>query len=54
MLHFHPGYLDAYLLDNTSLTTPRCRDLETLCDPRVREWLDVHEIELVDFSAVYR
>jgi len=54
VLHFHPGYLDAYLLDNTSLTTPRCRDLETLCDPRVREWLDVHEIELVDFSAVYR
>ena len=54
ILHFHPGYLDAYLLDNTSLTLPRCRDLEVLCDPRVREWLVSHDIELVDFSAVYK
>lgn len=54
ILHFHPGYLDAYLLDNTSLTLPRCRDLEVLCDPRVREWLRSHEIELADFSAVYK
>ena len=54
ILHFHPGYLDQYLLDNTSLTLPRCRDLETLCDPRVRAWLEEHEIELCDFRAVYR
>jgi Uncharacterized protein conserved in bacteria len=54
VLHFHPGYLDAYLLDNTSLTLPRCRDLEALCDPRVRNWITENKIELVDFSAVYR
>ncbi|WP_294451458.1 ChbG/HpnK family deacetylase [uncultured Gemmiger sp.] len=53
ILHFHPGYLDQYLLDNTSLTLPRCRDLQTLCDPSVRRWLEEHEIELVDFNAVY-
>jgi predicted glycoside hydrolase/deacetylase ChbG (UPF0249 family) len=54
VLHFHPGYLDQYLLDNTSLTLPRCRDLQTLCDPRVRTWLQEHEIELVNFDEVYR
>lgn len=54
VLHFHPGYLDAYLLDNTSLTLPRCRDLQTLCDPRVRAWLERNDIERVDFSAVYK
>ncbi len=54
ILHFHPGYLDAYLIDNTSLTIPRCRDLETLCDPLVAGWLAEHDIELVDFSAVYK
>lgn len=54
VLHFHPGYLDAYLLDNTSLTLPRCRDLAVLCDPRVRVWLNEHDIELVDFRAVYK
>lgn len=54
VLHFHPGYLDAYLLDNTSLTLPRCRDLETLCNPQVRQWLKEHDIELTDFTAVYK
>lgn len=54
VLHFHPGYLDQYLLDNTSLTLPRCRDLQTLCDPAVRRWLEEHEIELVNFDAVYQ
>lgn len=54
ILHFHPGYLDAYVLDNSSLTTPRCRDLQTLCDPSVRHWLKEHDITLVDFSAAYK
>ena len=54
VLHFHPGYLDAYLLENTSLTIPRCRDLATLCDPRVKKWIEENKIELVDFSAVYQ
>lgn len=54
ILHFHPGYLDQYVLDNTSLTLPRCRDLATLCDFRVRDWLEAHEIELVDFRALYQ
>lgn len=54
VMHFHPGYIDAYLLDNTSLTIPRCRDLETLCSPKVREWIKAHDIELVDFKAVYK
>ena len=53
ILHFHPGYLDQYLLDNTSLTLPRCRDLATLCDPQVRRWLDEHEVELTNFDALY-
>lgn len=54
ILHFHPGYIDQFVLDNTSLTLPRCRDLETLCDPRVREWIDEQGIELVGYSALYR
>ena len=53
ILHFHPGYLDQYVLENTSLTLPRCRDLATLCDPRVRAWLEEHEVELADFRALY-
>ena len=54
VLHFHPGYLDAYVIDNTSLTIPRVRDLQTLTDPRVKQWLKDNDVELVDFSAVYK
>lgn len=49
-LHFHPGFLDQFILDNSTLTLPRCRDLETLCDPRVREWLERNGVELVSFG----
>lgn len=52
VLHFHPGYLDAYILDNTSLTLPRCRDLEALCDPRLPSWFAEHDIELIRFDQL--
>lgn len=54
IMHFHPGYLDQDVFENSSLTIPRCIDLATLCDPQVREWLEKHDIELVDFRAVYK
>ena len=54
VLHFHPGYLDAYVIDNSSLTIPRVRDLQTLTDPRVKQWLIDNDIELVDFKAIYK
>jgi hypothetical protein len=36
IVHFHPGYLDAYVIDHSTLTIPRVRDVQTLTDPRVR------------------
>lgn len=52
VMHFHPGYLDAYVLDHTSLTIQRCRDLQVLTSPQVREWIKAHDIELVNFNAL--
>lgn len=54
VMHFHPGYVDAYILDNSTLTIQRCRDLQVLCDPRIKAWLDEHNIELTDFNSVYK
>ena len=54
IIHLHPGYVDAYILDNSSLTTARCRDLQTACDPGVKQWLLDHDVELVDFSSIYK
>ena len=52
VLHFHPGYIDQYLLDNTTLTLPRCRDLAALCDQRVIDWIKEKGIELIDYMAL--
>lgn len=49
-LHFHPGYLDQFILENSSLTLPRCKDLSTLCDSRVKHWIKINDIELIDFK----
>lgn len=53
VVHAHPGYIDQTLLDNTSLTLPRCRDLQTLTDPRVAAWLESNGIRLVTYEEVY-
>jgi predicted glycoside hydrolase/deacetylase ChbG (UPF0249 family) len=49
-LHFHPGYLDQFILDHSSMTLVRCRDLDTLCDKRVSEWFDRNHIQLISFG----
>ena len=54
IVHFHPGYLDAYVIDHSTLTIPRVRDVQTLTDPRVKKWIDQNNIELVDFGALYK
>lgn len=54
ILHFHPGYLDAYVIDHSTLTIPRVRDLQLLTDPRVKQWLTDNDVELVDFGALYK
>ena len=50
--HFHPGYIDQFLLDNSSLTLPRCRDLATLCEPLVKNWFDEHDVQIVDYTML--
>jgi len=33
-------------LDNSGITLPRCHDLKTICDSRVKEWFEKNNIEL--------
>ncbi len=52
VLHFHPGYVDKFILDHSSLTFPRCYDQDTLCSPYVKEWIEKHHIQLVSFKDI--
>ncbi|RHW52043.1 hypothetical protein DS831_01555 [Bombilactobacillus bombi] len=49
-LHFHPGYVDQYILDNSTLTLPRVKDLETLCSQTLKGWIKDNNIELISFG----
>lgn len=48
----HPGYIDNYLLKNSSLTLNRAKETEMLCDPAVKLWLDEHNVELVTYDDI--
>ncbi|MBS5928199.1 MAG: ChbG/HpnK family deacetylase [Clostridium sp.] len=46
---FHPGYLDQFILDNSSYTKIRPMECEFLCSEWVKEFLYKNNIKLVDF-----
>ena len=50
LMVFHPGYIDAYLLDHSSMTIPRARETAMLCRPEVRTWLAEQDIQLVTYK----
>jgi len=50
MMVFHPGYIDAFLLATSSMTTPRVMETEMLCRPEVRHWLQSQDITLVTYD----
>ena len=50
----HPGFLDDYVLNESSCTIPRVRDVDALCDPRIKQWIKDNKIELINFrDALY-
>ena len=48
----HPGYIDDYLLKNSSLTVNRAKEVAMLCDPEVKEWLGTQNVELVTYDDI--
>ncbi len=48
----HPGYLDDYILKNSSLTTPRVLEVEMACDPEVKKWIENENINLTEYKEI--
>jgi len=49
-IHCHPGWIDETVMESTSLIWPRCRDAATLCDKRVKEWINSKSIEIIGYD----
>ncbi|GAJ26966.1 cellobiose phosphotransferase system YdjC-like protein [Liquorilactobacillus sucicola DSM 21376 = JCM 15457] len=52
MIICHPGYLDSYLLANSSLTIARTKEVEMLCSPKVKADLEKAKIQLLKLSKI--
>ena len=48
----HPGWLDEYILTHSTLTVNRTKEVDMLCDPAVRSWLEEQQIELVTYDDI--
>lgn len=52
MMIFHPGYLDAFILANSSLLIPRTQEVEMLTDSKVKQQIIERDIECVDYRKL--
>lgn len=50
MLVFHPGYIDNYLLKNSSMTMIRAVEAEMLSNSKVKNWLEQQDLHLVTYN----
>lgn len=48
----HPGYLDDFILRNSSNKVNRTREVEMLISPETRAWIESQDIELIDYDAL--
>lgn len=48
----HPGYLDAYILNTSSLTLDRTKEVEMLCSDEIKEYLTKHNIHLYTYDEI--
>lgn len=46
MIAWHPGYLDDYILEESSLALSRVKDVSALCSKRLKNWIIENKIEL--------
>ena len=47
MMIFHPGYLDDYILNNSSLTIPRTKEVEMLISSKIKKIINDRNINVL-------
>ena len=50
MVIFHPGYLDDYILNHSSLTIPRTKEVTVACSEEIKKYLAENEIVLYTYN----
>jgi len=50
LMVLHPGYVDAYVLDTSYITTQRAREVEFATNPQVPKWCEENGVELITYA----
>lgn len=50
MVIYHPGYLDAYIMRNSSLLKQRVLEVEAACSEETKIWMKEHEIQVATYD----
>lgn len=48
----HPGYCDDYLLTNSAYSQPREKELKTLCDPSLKDYIAQKNLQLISWHEL--
>ncbi|MBC6167021.1 carbohydrate deacetylase [Listeria booriae] len=48
----HPGYLDSFILENSTYSKPRAYELASLVEPKMRQFLNKHNVALISYHDV--
>lgn len=46
----HPGYVDPFILEKSSLTINRVKETHALCSKELKDWLIENDIELITYN----
>ena len=50
LMVLHPGYVDAYVLDTSYITTQRAREVAFAINPEVPQWCEEHNVKLLTYA----
>lgn len=49
-IHSHPGYLDQYILDNSSYNLPRAKEVEIACSDVIKNWAKKNNVQFISHA----
>lgn len=51
-LHSHPGYIDQYLIDHSSYTLTRAKEVEIACSDEIKRWAKENNVQFISHRDI--
>lgn len=53
-LHSHPGYIDQYLIDHSSYTLTRAKEVEIACSEKLKNWAKANNVQFISHREIQK